>query len=102
MRLDNYDKWLLAGADSDHDDEKNISEYRDEIVIGCMNGDDELPEFISEDCSQINSEITQILAKHHVMDINDKEAGAALLKLLYNQFVVSLEKQADYNVLWSH
>lgn len=102
MRLDNYDKWLMAGADSANDDEKDLDEYRDEIVIGCMNGDDDLPEFVTEDCSEINSNVTQLLAKYHMMDMGEEESARALLKLFYDKFLSAVERQAEFNNIWSH
>lgn len=102
MRMDGYDKWLMAGADSSDEGEKEFDEYLDEVVIGCMNGDDELPDFISDDCTEINSEITQLLAKNHTMDMSDEEAAMVILKLLYGKFVTAIEKQAEYNRIWSH
>lgn len=104
MRLDGYDKWLLAGADSQFgdDEEMGADEYRDEILAGCIKGDDEMPEFLTEDCAHLGKQITQIMAKHYTLDIDDATAAKELFKLISKQFDISLEKDAEYRVIWSH
>lgn len=104
MRMDGYDKWLISAADSQYgdDDEMGFDEYRDEILIGCMNGDDELSEFLTEDCPHLNSPITQILAKHYLRDMDKTTAAMEIFKLLDKQFDISVEKTAEYRNLWSH
>lgn len=116
MRMDSYDKWLVSAADSQYgDDESSREAYQDEVVIGCMNGDDELPEFLTEDCAGLNSEATQILAHYHYSNTPTQLSGEDLKKiaftdpkyltlalkfteLFYNKFVESVDSAIEYRM----
>jgi hypothetical protein len=54
-----------------------------------------------DDIHSSRDKITQILARNHLMIKNDTETAKALLDLLYPIYVDSVQKAAQYEIIWS-